>query len=118
MSKPGTTSIRLHADSLQTKQPSDGWADDRIAAAAATDSDNPLLTVEQLAAMRPGNATARLLASLGMSAEEFAAAYDLDAGEVRAWELGLIRPGRTAGTYLRMIAAQPDLVRRTIQGAA
>ena len=99
MSKPGTTRVRIGPgpDGFR-EQPSDAWSEGRIAAAAHADPDNLPLTPEQLAAMRPGNAMARLLDSLGMTADAFAAAYDLDPGEVRAWELGLIRPDRTAGT--------------------
>lgn len=55
---------------------------------------------------------------LGLSQAAFAAKYGFSHGRVRDWEQGRTMPDPAARNFLRVIAAHPDLVDRTISSAA
>jgi len=51
---------------------------------------------------------------LDLAQPEFAARYGLSVGTVRDWEQGRTVPDRPAQILLRVIEAEPDLVRRVV----
>ena len=53
---------------------------------------------------------------LGLSQPEFAARFGLSVGTVRDWEQARVVPDRPAQTLLRVIEAEPEMVRRVLQG--
>ena len=55
-----------------------------------------------------------LRARLGLAQPEFAARYGLSVGTVRDWEQGRAVPDRPAQALLRVIAAEPEMVRRVL----
>ena len=55
-----------------------------------------------------------LRAKLNLAQPEFAARYGLSVGTVRDWEQGRTVPDRPAQVLLRVIEAEPDLVRRVV----
>jgi len=55
--------------------------------------------------------------ALGMSQQEFAAAFGFTLGTVRDWEQTRRRPEMAARTLLTVIAAQPDLVRNVVRAS-
>lgn len=88
--------------------------DEEIIAAAEADPDNPPLTDEQLARMRPAASVRRTREALGLSQEEFARRYRFSLGRVRDLEQGRTRPDGVVSAYLRVIEADPEFVRRTL----
>ena len=54
---------------------------------------------------------------LDLAQPEFAARYGIPVGTVRDWEQGRSVPDRPAQVLLRIIEAEPEMVRRVLQGA-
>jgi putative transcriptional regulator len=52
--------------------------------------------------------------ALSLTQEEFAARYRIPLGTLRDWEQGRSEPDQTARAYLKVIAADPDGVRRSL----
>ena len=61
---------------------------------------------------------AAMRASLGMSQNEFAAAFGVSVGTVRNWEQGRRVPRGPARVLLNIIAREPDAVRRVLKHVA
>ncbi len=55
---------------------------------------------------------------LDLAQPEFAARYGLSVGTVRDWEQGRTVPDRPAQVLLRIIDAEPELVRRVLEPTA
>jgi putative transcriptional regulator len=74
------------------------------------DPENPPLTQEQLKRMRR-RAPAKIIRwNLGLSQQEFADLYQIPVGTLRDWEQHRTEPDATAKAYLKVIAADPELV--------
>jgi putative transcriptional regulator len=56
-----------------------------------------------------------LRTKLNLAQPEFARRYGLSVGTVRDWEQGRATPDKPAQTLLRIIQAEPDLVRRVLE---
>jgi putative transcriptional regulator len=54
-------------------------------------------------------------ASLKLSQEEFAARYHIPLGTVRDWEQRRKEPDAAARAYLRVIAREPETVRKALK---
>jgi len=52
--------------------------------------------------------------ALGFSQEEFAAQFHIPVGTLRDWEQGRKEPDAAAKAYLRVIATEPDIVRKAL----
>lgn len=76
-------------------------------AAAKVDPENPPLTREQLAKLRPVSRVKRLRWKLGLSQEEFATRYGIPLGTLRDWEQGRSQPDAPARALLKIIEAEP-----------
>jgi putative transcriptional regulator len=79
-----------------------------ITAAARSDPDNPPLTIEQLARMKPVAVARRVRQKLGMSHKTFAATYDIPLDVLLAWERHDAEPTHAELTYLRAIEREPE----------
>jgi putative transcriptional regulator len=53
----------------------------------------------------------------GLSQAAFASTYGLSAATLRDWEQNRKMPERTAQLYLRVIAAEPEVVKKIVQAA-
>ncbi len=73
-------------------------------------------TTEGYGDYRPVDVRA-LRARLDLAQPEFAARYGLSVGTVRDWEQGRTVPDRPAQVLLRVIEAEPELVRRVVQSS-
>lgn len=95
----------------------DAMTDEDIERAVAEDPDAaPLLTDEQLAAMRvvwPADIAATRR-RLGLSQAEFAAWFGISPGTLRNWEQGRRVPEGPARVLLRVIERDPEAVRRAL----
>jgi putative transcriptional regulator len=90
----------------------DVLTDEDIAAAAATDPDNPILTPEQLARMRRISPARFIRQKLRMTPQAFADAYDIPVGILQDWERHRSQPTPVELAYLRKIEKFPDLLRK------
>lgn len=54
---------------------------------------------------------------LKMSQEEFAEAHGFSIGRVRDWEQGRTMPDKSTRAFLKVIAAEPAMVERVLEGA-
>ena len=53
--------------------------------------------------------------ALKLSQEEFAERFHIPAGTLRDWEQGRCEPDAVARAYLRVIAREPEMVRRALE---
>jgi putative transcriptional regulator len=84
--------------------------EEEIEANARSDPDNPPLTPEELARMRPVPHPGRIRARLKLTQEEFAARFEIPLGTLRDWEQGVSNPDSAARTLLRVIDKDPEAV--------
>ena len=61
-----------------------------------------------------GREIRRLRHRLGMSQEEFASAYGIPASNIRQYEIGRHMPPPAVRAYLKVIEAEPDIVKRVM----
>jgi putative transcriptional regulator len=86
-----------------------------IEAAAAADPDARPMTPEQLRTARRVPRVRTLRRALGLTQEEFAARFHIPLGTLRDWEQGRTEPDQPTRAYLRVIARDPEGVRRALQ---
>ncbi len=84
--------------------------EEEIEANALADEDNPPLTAEELARMRPVPNPRNIRIRLHMTQEQFSNQFHLPLGTVRDWEQGKKTPDSAARTLLRVIAHNPKAV--------
>jgi putative transcriptional regulator len=91
----------------------DTQTDDDIARAVAGDPDAaPILSEAETAAGIARSIRKRL----GISQAEFAARFHVPVGTLRDWEQNRKQPDAPALAYLRVIAREPGMVARALQG--
>ena len=91
----------------------DAQTDDDIAQAVAGDPDAaPILNESATAAGIARSIRKRL----GISQAEFAARFHVPVGTLRDWEQNRKQPDAPALAYLRVIAREPGMVARALQG--
>ena len=88
-----------------------------VHSAAVSDPDALPMTEEQLRNARSVPRVKTMRRALQMTQEEFAARYHIPLGTLRDWEQGRSEPDQTARAYLKVIAANPDIVQRALQFA-
>ncbi len=93
----------------------DALTEEQIHAAALADPDAQPLTEERLAKMRRVPRVITIRRALKLSQEEFAARFHIPPGTLRDWEQGRCEPDAAARAYLRVIAREPEVVRRALE---
>lgn len=88
--------------------------DDDIARAAADDPDNPILTQTDLEEFRPVSDARRIRRALNLTQEAFAEAFHIPIGTLRDWEQHRSEPDQAARSFLKVIAAAPEMVREVL----
>lgn len=96
------------------KTPMRPMTEEEIAAAAAVDPDARPMTPEQLATVRRIPRIKTLRRALGLTQDEFATRYHIPLGTLRDWEQGRTEPDQPARAYLKVIAADPEGVSRSL----
>jgi putative transcriptional regulator len=110
--------VRVHPDGREEvlrKRPIRPMTDDEIEAAARSDPDNPPLTSERMKQLKPVPRVRTLRRALGLTQEEFAARFHIPLGTLRDWEQGRSAPDQPTRAYLKVIARDPEGVRRALQ---
>jgi putative transcriptional regulator len=88
---------------------------ERGAAALADPDARPMTDKEWAAAPRVPQVSI-IRRALKLSQEEFAASFHIPIGTIRDWEQGRKEPDAAARAYLRVVAREPDTVRRALGG--
>jgi putative transcriptional regulator len=96
----------------------DAMTDAEIEAAARSDPDAQPLSDAELKRMKRVPAAKVIRRALDLSQEEFARAFGIPIGTLRDWEQGRVEPDQTARSYLKVIAHDPDAVRKALKSAA
>ena len=86
----------------------------QIEDAARADPDAQPLTAEDLRRMRRTPRIKLIRRSLGLTQEEFSARYQIPVGTLRDWEQGRTEPDQPARAYLKIIARDPEGVRKAL----
>ena len=90
----------------------DAMTDEERRAAAMADPDAVPMTDEEWAEAPRVAQVKTIRRALKLSQEEFAASFHIPIGTLRDWEQGRKEPDAAARAYLRVIAREPDVVRR------
>jgi putative transcriptional regulator len=110
--------VRVHPDGreqVMRKRPIRPMTDEEVERAARSDPDNPPLTDERMKQLKPVPRVRTLRRALGLTQEEFAARFQIPLGTLRDWEQGRSEPDQPARAYLKVIARDPEGVRRALQ---
>src|SRR5262245_35040106 len=83
-------------------------------AAAMADPDALPMTDEEWARARRVPRVSVIRRALKLSQEQFAATFHIPIGTVRDWEQGRYEPDAAARAYLRVIAREPNTVRKAL----
>lgn len=108
----------------KTVQPRHDWSrydamtDDEAVRAALGDPDAQPLTPADARRLKRVPQAKVIRQALAMSQEEFAEQFGIPVGTLRDWEQGRAEPDQAARSYLKVIAREPDLVRRALKKAA
>jgi putative transcriptional regulator len=94
--------------------PARPMTDAQVKAAASADPDARPMTPEELRNARRVPRVKTLRRALGFTQEEFAFRYQIPIGTLRDWEQGRTEPDQPARAYLKVIARDPDRVRRIL----
>ncbi len=92
----------------------DAMSDAQVRTAARSDPDAHPLPKRQLAEMQHPVDARAVRATTGLSQAAFARVFRIPLGTVRDWEQGRSRPDQAARNYLRVIASEPQAVRRAV----
>ena len=92
----------------------DAMTDEQRRAAAMADPDAVPMTDEEWAAAPRVAQVKTIRRALKLSQEEFAASFHIPIGTLRDWEQGRKEPDAAARAYLRVIAREPEVVRRAL----
>lgn len=81
------------------------------------DPDSKPLSDDDLRRMKKTPQAKIIRRALGLSQEEFAAAYQISIGTLRDWEQHRSVPDRAARSYLKVIAREPEIVRKALESS-
>jgi putative transcriptional regulator len=90
-------------------------SEEEVHAAAMADPDARPMTPEQRARARRVPRVKTLRRALGLTQEEFASRYHIPLSTLRDWEEGRTQPDPPAKAYLKVIASDPEWVRRSLR---
>jgi putative transcriptional regulator len=80
------------------------------------DPEDRDITVAALERGLMGRRVRQLRTRLGMTQKEFAETFGIPANSIRQYEIGRYMPPPAVRAYLKVIEAEPDMVRRVMAG--
>jgi len=92
----------------------DALTEAEVHAAALLDADARPMTDEELAQAKRVPRAKTLRRALGLTQEQFAERFHIPLGTLRDWEQGRTEPDQPARAYLKVIAVDPEAVRRAL----
>lgn len=120
MKKDSTTRFKLdpaHLPRLSKAQAArlDAMTEAEVEAAALADPDAQPLSEEQLAGFKRMPDIRAIRKKLRLTQQQFAATFHLSLAAVRDWEQARYQPDQAARTLLRVIAKDPEAVKRALR---
>ena len=94
----------------------EAMSEEEIEANARADPDNPPLSPDELARMRPVPNPKQIRQRLRMTQEQSSARFGVPLGALRDWEQGVRQPDSAARTLLRVIDKNPEAVIQALEG--
>lgn len=88
--------------------------DEEVIARARADTDNQPLTDADFARMKRRPRVYIVRRALHMTQEEFSEAFRIPIGTLRDWEQGRTEPDQANRAYLKVIAVDPEFVKRAL----
>ncbi len=85
-----------------------------VEAAARADRDAQPLTLDDLKRMKRTPQAKIIRRALALTQEEFATRYHIPLGTLRDWEQGRAEPDQATQAYLKVIARDPERVKRVL----
>jgi putative transcriptional regulator len=95
----------------------DAMSEKEVLATARTDPDARPITPANARRMRRVPQVKVIRQALNLSQQEFAEVFGIPIGTLRDWEQGLHPPDQAARSYLKVIARDPDAVRKALEAA-
>lgn len=92
--------------------------DEEVHIAALSDPDAQPWTEEQLAKGKPMPRIKIIRRAFRLTQEEFAEQFGIPIGTLRDWEQGRKEPDQAARSYLKVIANDPEGVRKALRRSA
>ena len=92
----------------------EAMTDEETIARAMSDPDNLPLTDADFARMKRRPRAFIVRRALQMTQEEFSDDYHIPIGTLRDWEQGRTEPDQANRAYLKVIAADPEFVKRAL----
>ena len=92
-------------------------SEEEVLAAALSDPDAQPLTPADFKRMKRTPRAKIIRRALGLTQEEFAARFQIPLGTLRDWEQGAAEPDQAARSYLKVIAQDPEAVRKALEAA-
>jgi putative transcriptional regulator len=92
----------------------DAMTDKERHAAALSDPDARPMTEKDFGRMKRTPQVKIIRRALGLSQGDFAARYQIPIGTLRDWEQGRAIPDQAARAYLKVIARNPEVVRKAL----
>lgn len=92
----------------------DVMTDEEIGRNAESDPDNPPWTDEQLERAVAARTVRLARQRTGLSQAAFAETFQINAARLKDWEQGRHKPDSAALAYIRVIAHDPEMVRRVL----
>jgi putative transcriptional regulator len=89
-------------------------SEEEVLAAALSDPDARPMTPAELKRMKRTPRAKIIRRALGLTQEEFAARFQIPLGTLRDWEQGATEPDQAARSYLKVIARDPESVRKAL----
>ena len=93
----------------------DAMTEEEVEANALADEDNPPISDEELARMRPVPNPRLIRKRMHLTQEEFSVKFQLPLGTIRDWEQGKKFPDSAAKALLRVIDANPEAVIQALE---
>jgi putative transcriptional regulator len=93
----------------------DAMTEEEVHAAALADPDAQPWTDEQLAKAKPTPRIKIVRRALGLTQDQFAEQFGIPVGTLRDWEQGRKEPDQAARSYLKVIACDPEVVRKALK---
>ena len=86
-------------------------------AAALSDPNARPLTADDFKRMKRTRRVKIIRRALGLTQQQFAARFQIPLGNLGDWEQGAAEPDQSACAYLKVIARNPEAVRKAIEPA-
>jgi putative transcriptional regulator len=108
----------LSAEELEQLARLEAMTPEEIEQNALDDPDNPPFTDEELERLSIAAPIQRARRGMGLTQVQFSERFHINLARLRDWEQGRYKPDSALLAYLKIIAAEPELVSRILEHGA